>query len=79
VNIGADLTANGRLSFGVMLNYLYEPDQLELNHEHYVESGRLAIAPSLAAMAKRIDAAWALDEGLRHPSLSNAGPQPAKA
>jgi malonyl-CoA decarboxylase len=79
VNPGADLTENGRLSFGVMLNYLYEPDQLELNHEHYVESGRLAVAPSLAAMAKRIEAAWALDESNRRPSLSSAGPQPAKA
>ena len=79
VNTSADLSENGRLSFGVMVNYLYEPDKLELNHEQYVESGRLALAPSMATMAKRIEAAWADADHTSAEPVRNAGSLPAKA
>jgi malonyl-CoA decarboxylase len=45
-------------SFGVMANYVYELDRLEENHERYVESGRVAVAPRLAREAKQISEAW---------------------
>jgi malonyl-CoA decarboxylase len=79
INPGANLTENGRPSVGVMVNYVYEPDQLELNHENYVESRRLAVAPSMAAMAKRIDAAWAFADGDRRARLSPAAGVPGEA
>lgn len=34
-------------SFGCMVNYLYEPDQLEINHETFVGQGKIAIAKPL--------------------------------
>ena len=43
-----------------MVNYLYQPEALEFNHERYVESGRLAFAPSLSREARRVDEAWNL-------------------
>jgi malonyl-CoA decarboxylase len=78
INTSADLSENGRLSFGVMVNYLYEPDKLELNHEHYIESGHLALAPSMAAPAKRIDTAWANGIHADAAPVRNAGPLPTK-
>ena len=78
INTSADLSENGRLSFGVMVNYLYEPDKLELNHEHYIESGHLALAPSMAAPAKRIDTAWANGIHADAAPVRNTGPLPTK-
>lgn len=34
-------------SFGCMVNYLYEPEKLEINHEAYVSEGKIAIAKPL--------------------------------
>ncbi len=58
INPDGDLSAKGRESLGVMVNYVYEPQRLEINHERYVRSGHVATAPSLSGEVKAIDAAW---------------------
>jgi malonyl-CoA decarboxylase len=58
IDVDADLSEAGRPSYGVMVNYLYEPERVELNHERYVETGEVAMGRSLAADAKRVNAAW---------------------
>ncbi|MEO0484468.1 MAG: malonyl-CoA decarboxylase family protein [Pseudomonadota bacterium] len=48
VHSGADLSANGlRQSSGAMVNYEYNLDQIEANHERFVEHGEVATAPTL--------------------------------
>ena len=47
----ADLSRRGLESCGVMVNYLYEPDQLEINHERYLERGEVVLSRELAAKA----------------------------
>ena len=58
INPDGDLSVRGRQSFGVMVNYVYEPHRLEVNHERYVQSGHVATAASLSGEVKSIDAAW---------------------
>ena len=58
VNVDADPSEGGRSSCGVMVNYLYEPDELELNHERYVETGEVALARGLTGEARRVHGAW---------------------
>jgi hypothetical protein len=41
-----------------MVNYLYEPQRVELNHERYVETGEVATARNLVAEARRITSFW---------------------
>ena len=52
INADADLSEHGRDSCGVMVNYLYEPDRLEVNHERYVERGEVATSRGLAVRAR---------------------------
>jgi malonyl-CoA decarboxylase len=65
VNVDADLSPGGRQSHGVMVNYVYDPNRLELNHEQYVETGQLAMSRGLTAEAKRVEAAWSSPEHSR--------------
>ncbi len=58
IDIDANLSPSGRESFGVMVNYLYEPDRLEENHERYVETGEPPLSRTLAAAARRVEPAW---------------------
>jgi malonyl-CoA decarboxylase len=58
INPDGDLSLKGRESHGVMVNYVYEPQRLEINHERYVRSGHVATAASLSGEIKAIDAAW---------------------
>jgi malonyl-CoA decarboxylase len=58
INPQADLSEGGRPSIGVMVNYLYDAAVLEVNHEQYIETGRVAVAPALRAAAARVNAAW---------------------
>ena len=39
-----------RESCGVMVNYLYDPDAIEANHEAFVRSGQVARAPAVDAL-----------------------------
>ena len=59
VNPDGDLSPRGQQSLGVMVNYVYDPQRLEVNHERYVRSGQVATDASLSGELKAIDAAWA--------------------
>jgi malonyl-CoA decarboxylase len=58
INPDGDLSPRGGQSLGVMVNYVYEPQRLEANHERYVRSSHVATAASLSGEIKAIDAAW---------------------
>ena len=58
INTGGDLSSTGRHSLGVMINYVYEPQRLEVNHERYVRTGHVATGTSLSGEVKAVDAAW---------------------
>jgi malonyl-CoA decarboxylase len=58
IDLDADLSEGGQASYGVMVNYLYEPHSVELNHERYVETGEVALARGLAAEGRRLPGAW---------------------
>lgn len=61
VHVGADLSPSGAASQGVMVNYRYEPDQVEVNHERYQETGEVIVARSLQSLVRRAHAAWAAE------------------
>jgi len=49
----ADTSAKGlRQSFGLMVNYLYEPDAIEGNVEAYVQTGRIAASAEVRVLSK---------------------------
>jgi malonyl-CoA decarboxylase len=58
INPDGDLSVVGMQSHGVMVNYVYEPQRLEVNHERYVRSSHVVTAPSLSGEIKAIDSAW---------------------
>ena len=47
-----------RDSFGVMVNYRYIPEDLEENHESFVTSGEVSVAPSLLQERRTCAALW---------------------
>lgn len=47
-----------RDSFGVMVNYLYELDKVERNHEGFVNDGEVALSKPLAKKLRPIRTAW---------------------
>jgi malonyl-CoA decarboxylase len=75
-----DATESGGRSCGVMVNYLYDPDGVELNHERYVETGDVSVARSLAGEAKRLQAAWQLPRPeparMQEPTRGAEGDEP---
>jgi malonyl-CoA decarboxylase len=88
----ADPSPAGAPSLGVMANYLYDLGELEANHEEYLQAGRVAMAPGLAAQARRVEKARAAGGegstpvrrrlglraggGPRHPSTPGGPPPP---
>ena len=53
VNWRADTSAKGmRESAGLMVNYLYDPEHIEDNHEAYLGEGRRAMATAVRKLAK---------------------------
>ena len=51
VNASADLSRKGlRQSHGVMVNYLYDLDQIENNHERFV-AGEVVASPAVRSLA----------------------------
>jgi len=49
---GADLSAKGReQSAGIMVNYLYDLSQIELNHEEFFEQGKIAASRTVIKVA----------------------------
>jgi malonyl-CoA decarboxylase len=58
INPDADLSDQGLASCGVMANYLYEPSELEINHERYVERGEVVMSREVGGRARALQAAW---------------------
>jgi malonyl-CoA decarboxylase len=49
INPFADVSVHGRAqSFGCMVNYRYEPDRLEENHEAYINESRIVMSKTVA-------------------------------
>ncbi len=56
VNWGADTTAKGfAQSFGLMVNYVYDLDQVERNHEEYVNHHRVVASAAVERLAKSVE------------------------
>lgn len=54
VNAGADMSRRGRAqSWGVMVNYLYDLDLIERNHEAYAGADEIIAAPAVRRLAKK--------------------------
>ena len=54
----ADLSPNGlKQSCGVMVNYLYDLDRIEANHEAFADKGRIAASRGVEALARAAEAA----------------------
>lgn len=45
-------------SFGVMVNYRYEPNEVERNHEMFVNEGVVPMSRVLAREARRLESRW---------------------
>jgi len=59
INVFADESAARREeSFGVMVNYLYDPDEVIANHEGFVGSGNVAMSRAMQREQKKIAAVW---------------------
>jgi malonyl-CoA decarboxylase len=59
INLDADRSEKGlKDSRGVMVNYLYDPKRLELNHEQYVGKGVVVASPSLDGKLAQVRAVW---------------------
>lgn len=53
LNWRGDVSENGlRQACGLMVNYLYDPERIEENHEIYVGEGRRAVSTALRRLAK---------------------------
>ena len=51
IHWGADTTANGREQSGsIMVNYLYDLDKIELNHEEYFDEGKISVSKSVSKL-----------------------------
>ena len=54
INEDADTSDKGRTqSFGVMVNYLYELDEVEARHEAFAASGELAVSRQVRGLLPR--------------------------
>ncbi len=55
VNWLGDVSPNGlRQSAGLMVNYLYDPDTLDRNHEAYWQEGRIALGPEARSLSRQL-------------------------
>ena len=72
INVGGDLSPKGlRESHGVMVNYLYEPREIERNHEQFFNDGTVAASKAVRALVKgqaAADAARAIANDLSEAS-----------
>jgi malonyl-CoA decarboxylase len=54
INPGGDASAKGmKQSFGVMVNYLYDLDELEHNVENFAREGAIAISAAIRRLARQ--------------------------
>lgn len=55
INWGADNSPRGLAqSAGIMVNYLYEIDEVERNHEDYVNQGKIAVSRRIESLARAL-------------------------
>ncbi len=55
INVFADTSSHGQTqAFGVMVNYLYDPDELVANHERFVQRGEIPLSRALTKEFKKI-------------------------
>ncbi len=54
-----------REGFGVMVNYRYIPEDVEENHERFIEDGELRVSPSLGHEQKVTSELWQAETGRR--------------
>jgi malonyl-CoA decarboxylase len=48
LNWGADLSAKGKeQSAGIMVNYLYDLDKIEVNHDAYFDQGEISVSKAV--------------------------------
>ncbi len=53
ININGDLSANGiSISYGLMVNYVYDLDQIEANHEAYANTAEIVASPQVRKLVK---------------------------
>jgi malonyl-CoA decarboxylase len=56
INWGADSSAKGiKQSFGLMVNYVYDLDDVERNHEEYVNRRRVVASSAVEKLAKGVE------------------------
>ncbi|HKK14818.1 MAG TPA: malonyl-CoA decarboxylase family protein, partial [Gammaproteobacteria bacterium] len=56
INTFADMSEHGLTgSFGVMVNYVYVPEEVEANHERFVGAGEIVMSKSLARLNRRLE------------------------
>jgi len=72
INWGADNSAHGLAqSAGIMLNYLYEIDDLERNHEAYVNEGKITTSRRIESLARALR--WPDEHTVGQLELADAG------
>ena len=55
INTQADMSAHGiATSYGVMVNYLYDLNTVEINHEAFVTQGRIMLSDALSKQRKQL-------------------------
>jgi malonyl-CoA decarboxylase len=53
IHWAADLSETGKnRSFGIMVNYVYKPNEIEKNHEAYFAEGRIAASNVIHKLAR---------------------------
>jgi len=56
INWPADVTENGLASsLGAMVNYRYKLNEIELNHERFVETGQVKVSPEVQRLVKKFE------------------------
>ncbi len=56
INIAGDHSRQGLdASYGVMVNYVYDLEQVEANHENFVNSGAIAASRSLSRILREVE------------------------
>jgi len=62
INVFGNLRAYGlRASYGVTVNYRYIPEDLEDNHEMFVQKGQIRVSSGLGRAQREVAQAWAAD------------------
>ena len=69
INISADGSKQGReASYGVMVNYVYDLEQVEANHENFINDGEIASSRSLSRILRDVERVRAASVGQRAAS-----------